>query len=94
MICTQSTLSCISSITVRTEQLQIRESAIEEETPITVIGSEDLVGDSMPGISLDIPLELVRNFSSSTGEVRVVSFLYYSVENFFPRNLTGQEIVE
>ena len=49
------------------------------------INSEEVVGESRPAMSIQVPRELVQMF----GDVRAVSFLYYDVEKLFPDGQLG-----
>ena len=51
---------------------------------ITTIDSVDFVGDTRPQMSIQIPPELVQMFMGDRNMVRVVSYLYFDVEDFFP----------
>ena len=58
----------------------------ELEDSITAINSEELVGDEFPKMSIEIPvMELICEFAPMIDDsVKIVSFLYYGVENLFP----------
>ena len=59
---------------------------------ITTISSDNF-NDSLPQMEIQIPPELVQLFANSSGhddgEIRVISALYYNVENLFPSGQPG-----
>ena len=67
-------------------------SADVEGYRITTINSEDFRGD-VPRMSIQIPSELVGLFAASSGrdggEIRVISALYYNIEDLFPSGRPG-----
>ena len=64
----------------------------EAEESITTINSGDF-RDDVPRMSIEIPPELIRMFAASSGRdggvVRVISALYYNVEDLFPSGRPG-----
>ena len=62
------------------------------EEYITTINSDDFINDA-PHMSIQIPSELVQIFTNgsgrSEGAVRIISSLYYDVEDLFPSERPG-----
>ena len=61
----------------------------EPSSLVPTINSADF-NDTLPEMSLQVPLELVQIVSRSgnaSERVRSVAFLYYNVENLFPSGL-------
>ena len=56
----------------------------------TTINSKELFGDSVPAMSIKIPLELFKKFMK-LGAINAVSYLYYNVEELFPSGFPGEE---
>ena len=60
---------------------------------IKTINSEDFYSDDVPQMSIQIPSELVGLFANSSGHdggvIRVISALYYNVEDLFPSGRPG-----
>ena len=58
----------------------------------TTINSS-LFNENLPQMSLQVPPELIQEFAGSSdrggGEVRVISALYYDVEDVFPSGRPG-----
>ena len=53
---------------------------------------QENLGNESPKMSIEIPVELVREIATMNGDgVRAVSFLYYGVENLFPSGYPGRE---
>ena len=64
----------------------------ESESHIRTIHYQKNLGNESPRMSIEIPVELVREFATMNSDsVRGVSFLYYDVENLFPSGYQGRE---
>lgn len=85
-------IHCIISFSVAQTQLV----PAEGEEYITTINSRDFADDSIPKLLMEIPLGLVQAVLNSneanSNIVRVVSFLFYNVEDIFPSGLPGLEM--
>ena len=72
--------------------LQTQIVSTDTEEYITAIDSTTFTSE-VPHMSLQIPSELIRMFAYSSGgdggEVRVISALYYNVEDLFPSGRPG-----
>ena len=55
---------------------------------VATINAEEFSSD-LPLMSIEIPSELVGRFSNNS--VRVISALYYNVEDLFPNGRPGME---
>lgn len=75
---------------VVSKQLQMLDDMLEDNESFTTISSSEFLDDSVPHMSIQIPLELARKFSQQE-IVTVVSHLYYNVEELFPGGLPGKE---
>ena len=62
----------------------------DTEGYITVISSTDYSPEKFPEMSIQIPSELIKKAANGSSDVvRVVSFLYFHVMDFFPSGKPG-----
>ena len=72
--------------------LKVSESESHVRTITHSSNDRENLGNEFPKMSIEIPVELVREFETMNGDgVRAVSFLYYGVENLFPSGYPGRE---
>ena len=62
------------------------EDELKDDEHFTTINSSELVDDSVSKMSIEVPMELLRNLKQQ-GMVSVVSFIYYNVKKLFPKGL-------
>ena len=87
-----SLISLNTIIVLKTRRLTI--DSVGQEERITAIDSSDFPSLLQPRMSIEIPLDLVKMFISTSrmgsNGVRLVSFLYVNVTGLFSSSLPGE----